>query len=198
MVELGGAARLDLAARPCRYRGVLRCTVLGQMNDATSDGPRGFIASPQRGVTLRNPAGGDLTFLARGEGTAGSVTVFESSAAPGEGPPLHLHANEDELLYVLEGRLRMELDGAIEEATAGSLVFIPRGLPHTWQNPGPDVMRFLIVFSPAATGMEQFFESAASLEDDVPIADVFGKLGRAAGMEVLGPPLAVREARESG
>jgi quercetin dioxygenase-like cupin family protein len=159
-----------------------------------ADGARGFVTSAGSGEVIRNPAGGSLMFMARGKETAGAVTVFESSAAPGEGPPLHLHVREDELLYVLEGRLRMELDGDVQDAPAGSLIFIPKGVPHTWQNPGPDVMRFLVLFSPAALGMEQFFENAASLDDDVPIAEVFDKLGSSAGMEILGPPLAVREA----
>ena len=40
------------------------------------------------------------------------MTAFESAAAPGEGPPLHRHASEDEVLYVLKGRLRVKLEEA--------------------------------------------------------------------------------------
>jgi len=49
-----------------------------------------FIA-PGDGRTIRNPAGGMLTFMAGSEETGGAVTMWESTAAPGEGPPLHLH-----------------------------------------------------------------------------------------------------------
>jgi quercetin dioxygenase-like cupin family protein len=150
----------------------------------------GFVTTREDGRKLRNPAGGELRFTARGEQTGGSLTSFESSAAPGEGPPLHVHANEDEVLYVIEGRLRFILGTRVEEAPAGSLVFIPRGVEHTWQNVGDVPARFLVLFTPAATGMEQFFERAAELPDDVGVAEVFKQLGADAGMEVLGPPMA--------
>ena len=91
---------------------------------------RAFVAAPGDGRTVKNPAGGLLAFTARGEQTGGALTVFESTAAPGEGPPLHRHAREDEVFYVLRGRLRVKLGTTIHEAPAGSFVFIPRGVPH--------------------------------------------------------------------
>jgi quercetin dioxygenase-like cupin family protein len=155
---------------------------------------RAFVSTREDGTTLRNPAGGELRFTARGEQSGGSLTSFESSAAPGEGPPLHRHVNEDEVLYVFEGRLRFILDAAVEEAPAGAFVFIPRGVEHTWQNVGDVPARFLALFTPAAIGMEQFFERAAELPDDVGVAEVFKRFGADAGMEVLGPPMAASRA----
>jgi quercetin dioxygenase-like cupin family protein len=155
--------------------------------------PRGFVTAAGEGDTLRNPLGGPLTFKARGEQTGDAVTAFESTAAPGEGPPLHLHTSQDELLYVLEGRLRVRLDADMHQAPAGSLVFIPRRMPHTWQNAGDETVRFLVLFTPAAGGMEHFFERSATLGEDASAADAFGKFARDAGMEVLGPPLASSE-----
>ena len=69
-------------------------------------------------------------------------------------------------------------------------VFIPKSVPHTWQNAGDDPARILILFTPAAAGMEQFFERSAKLDDDARVADAFKKFASDAGMEVLGPPLA--------
>jgi oxalate decarboxylase/phosphoglucose isomerase-like protein (cupin superfamily) len=132
--------------------------------------------------------------MARGEQTWGALTVFETTPAPGEGPPLHRHPTEDEVLYVLQGRLRVKLKATIEEAPAGSFVFIPRGVPHTWQNAGEDPARILIFFAPASAGMEQFFERSATLGDDTRVADAFKRFASDAGMEVLGPPLAESEA----
>jgi quercetin dioxygenase-like cupin family protein len=151
---------------------------------------RAFVTAPGDGQTVNNPAGGPLTFTARGKQTGGALTVFESTAAPGEGPPLHRHASEDEVLYVLEGRLRVKLEATIHEAPAGSFVFIPKGAPHTWQNSGDGPASFLVLFTPAAVGMEQFFERAAGLGDDTRAAEAFKKFASDAGMEVLGPPLA--------
>jgi quercetin dioxygenase-like cupin family protein len=45
-----------------------------------------------------------------------------------------VHANEDEVVYVLEGTLRFKLVDDLRPAPAGAFVYIPRGVPHTWQN----------------------------------------------------------------
>ena len=151
---------------------------------------RPIVMAPGAGQTVQNPAGGPTTFKARGEQTGGALSVWESIAAPDEGPPLHLHAGEDEFIYVLEGRLRVRLEEAVHDAPAGSFVFFPRGVPHTWRNTGDAPARLLFVFTPAAAGMERFFERSAELSDETRAADAFQKFASDAGMEVLGPPLA--------
>lgn len=128
--------------------------------------------------------------MARGEQTGGALTGFESTPAPGEGPPLHRHASEDEVLYVLRGRLRVRLEETIHDAPAGSFVFIPRGVPHAWQNVGDAPANLLVLFVPGAAGMEQFFERFAEIGEDTRVAEAFKKLAGDAGMEVVGPPLA--------
>jgi quercetin dioxygenase-like cupin family protein len=149
-----------------------------------------IVRGPGDGQVVANPAGGPLVYKARGNQTGGAVTVWESVAEPGEGPPLHLHIRENEFMYVLAGHLRFRLADDISEAPAGSFVFLPKGLPHTWQNAGDGPARILFVFTPAAVGMERFFERAAELPDDTRMADAFGNFAGDAGMEVLGPPLA--------
>jgi quercetin dioxygenase-like cupin family protein len=89
---------------------------------------------PGDGQTVANPAGGGLTCKARSGQTGGALTAWESTAAPGEGPPLHLHVNEDEFMYVLEGWLRFRLDET-DAAPAGSFVFIPRVSPAHGRTP---------------------------------------------------------------
>jgi quercetin dioxygenase-like cupin family protein len=151
---------------------------------------RPFVSASEVGTALETPARGLLTFKAHAEQTGGALSAFESNIAPGEGPPLHVHVREDEVIYVLEGRLRVRLEESIHEAPAGSLVFIPRGVPHTWQNVGETRARFFGVFTPASADMERFFERAAELPDDTRAADAFGTFAGDAGMKVLGPPLA--------
>jgi quercetin dioxygenase-like cupin family protein len=149
-----------------------------------------IVMGPGDGRTVGNPAGGGLTYKARSAHTGGAVTVWESTAAPGEGPPFHLHVNEDEFMYVLEGRLRFRLDEAEHPGPAGSFVFIPRGVAHTWQNAGDGHARILFVFAPASPGMERFFERSAELPQDTRMTVAFKTLANDAGMQVLGPPLA--------
>ena len=153
-----------------------------------SDRVRPFALEPGAGTSVRNPVGGRLVFKLRGEQSNGTMTVFESVAAPGEGPPLHFHQLQDEWLYVLEGEMRIRLADDVEPAPAGSFAFIPHGVPHTWQNSGHEPARFLAMFAPAA--LEQFFERYAELTDQDGDLEAFGMLARAAGMIVVGPPLA--------
>ena len=151
---------------------------------------RAIVMGPGEGQTVDNPAGGGLTYKARSGHTGGALTAWESTAAPGEGPPLHLHVSEDEFMYVLEGRLRFRLDETDHTAPAGSFVFIPRGVPHAWQNAGDNHARILFMFTPASSGMERFFERYAELPEDTRMAEAFKTLASDAGMKVLGPPLA--------
>jgi len=149
---------------------------------------RPFALEPGAGRSVRNPAGGQLVFKLRGEQSNGALTVFESVAAPGEGPPLHFHHVQDERLYVLEGEMRIRLADDVVPAPAGSFAFIPRGVPHTWQNSGHEPALFLAMFAPSA--LEQFFERYAALTDQAGDMAAFRALAPTAGMTVVGPPLA--------
>jgi quercetin dioxygenase-like cupin family protein len=144
------------------------------------------VVGPDEGETIQGPVGGPLTFKVRGRQTNGALTAFENKVPPGQGPPLHAHAHEDELWYILEGDLRFNLDGGIRQAPSGSFVFVPRGTPHCFQNIGSNAARILVMFLPA--GMEHFFERFAELS--APIAEDFATIGGPLGMTVLGPPLA--------
>ena len=61
--------------------------------------------------------------------------------------PLHLHRNDDEAWYVLEGTLCVRVGKDVVEAKAGSAVFVPRGTAHTYWNPGPGLVRYLLVMT---------------------------------------------------
>lgn len=61
--------------------------------------------------------------------------------------PLHLHRNDDEAWYVLEGTLSVRVGKDVVEAKAGSAVLVPRGTPHTYWNPGTGPVRYLLVMT---------------------------------------------------
>lgn len=91
------------------------------------------------------------------------------------------------------GQLRFRLGGDLSHAPAGSFVFVPRGVPHCFQSVGDEPARILVLFTPA--GIEEFFDRFADLPDGPVTAADFARLGNDAGMTVLGPPLAVTDAR---
>lgn len=143
--------------------------------------------SPGMGETIDSPIGGRITFKARGAQTGGAMSVFESVTPPGEGPPFHVHEAIDELIYVLDGTLRVRLGDQVEDATAGAFVFIPRGQPHTWQSYGNTPVRFLVVVAPA--GLERLFDGAAAAIETRERRNPFTTFG-GEDLTVLGPPLA--------
>lgn len=144
---------------------------------------------PDEGESVGNPLGGALAFKVRGEHSDGRMTAFETFVAPGEGPPLHTHAHEEETLYVLEGDVRFKLGNDLQRGGPGAFVFIPRGVRHTFQNVGDGRARVLIHFSPA--GMEHFFERFEASDKRGP--DAFAEFAAEVGMTVVGPPLAVSD-----
>jgi oxalate decarboxylase/phosphoglucose isomerase-like protein (cupin superfamily) len=62
--------------------------------------------------------------------------------------PRHVHHHDDEAWYVLEGILRVQSGENEIEARAGSGVLVPRGTPHTYWNPGPGPLRYLLIMTP--------------------------------------------------
>ena len=151
--------------------------------------PSSLVVVPGQGRLLRNPVGGSIEVKALGAETGGALSAFETEAAPGEGPPFHAHDDTHEAIYFLEGTFRVRLNDDVHDAPAGTFFFVPKDVPHTWQNSGGTPGRLLALFAPASVGMEQFFERFAAATG--PVADTFAELAPAAGMDVLGPPLAV-------
>jgi len=152
--------------------------------------PRSLVVPTGEGQALRNPVGGSIEVKALGEQTGGALSAFETEAAPGEGPPFHAHDDTHEAIYFVEGTFRVRLDDDVQEAPAGTFFFVPKDVPHTWQNSGDTPGRLLALFTPASHGMEEFFQRFAA-KTAASVADTFAELAPDAGMRVLGPPLAV-------
>jgi quercetin dioxygenase-like cupin family protein len=138
--------------------------------------------------------GGLTTIKADGEGTGGRMMLTEQTSPRGSGSPLHVHHNEDEWFYVLEGELTIWVAGRTVVAPAGSFVFGPRDVPHTFVV-SSDEARFLLVTQDA--GFEGFIRTLATPAPVVEIPpaptappDMGPVLAAAAeyGLEILGPP----------
>ena len=88
--------------------------------------------------------------------------------------PLHLHRNEDEAWYVLEGTLCVRVGKEVVEARAGSAVFVPRGTAHTYWNPGPGAVRYLLVMT---SNIYSLIQDIHAMSDRSPaaLAAVFAK-----------------------
>jgi quercetin dioxygenase-like cupin family protein len=128
------------------------------------------------------------------ETTGGTVAVMEHHGVQGLGSPLHVHHNEDEWFDVTEGELTFWLGGDVIKAEAGSFVYGPRGVPHTFLVSSPEA-RFLLVTEPA--GLESFVRElsepahARTLPPNVtqpPSPELMMATAAKYGLEILGPP----------
>lgn len=105
--------------------------------------------------------GDEVTVLLSGEQTGGAFSMVQVVTPPGGGPPPHVHAGEDEWFLVLEGRVELWKEGAWSEVPAGTAIFLPRGIPHTYRNCGDQPLRMIVHAAPA--GFEVFFDRMAAV-----------------------------------
>ena len=154
-----------------------------------------------RPTALRQDEGEALWFLgvlatikASAETTGGRVAVIEHLAPQGAGSPLHVHHREDEWFYVTEGELTFWVGGRVIEAPAGSFVYGPRDVPHTFAVASPEA-RFLLVTEPA--GFESFMRALSEPAQALtlppatvqpPEPERMIALAAEYGIEIIGPP----------
>lgn len=61
-----------------------------------------------------------------------AVDVVEMTVHEGGEPPFHLHRNEDEWFYVVEGTIAFWVDDAVVEGGPGTFAYAPKDVPHTY------------------------------------------------------------------
>ena len=102
-----------------------------------------------------------LVLRISGEMTGGAYSIIEE-IPPLLDTPLHVHENEDELWYVLEGEHVIQVGDDEFRVGPGDIAFGPRGVPHAQRRVVPGTGRFLLIISPA--GFEGFFRELAAAE----------------------------------
>lgn len=116
------------------------------------------------------------------------LLILENTFHVKGGPARHLHIAQDEWFYAVEGEFIVEVGNEQFHLQAGDSLFAPRQVPHVWAYVGDARGRMLVTFLPAGK-MEAFFREVTRA-NAMPPQDP--ALWRAHGMELLGPPLAVR------
>jgi quercetin dioxygenase-like cupin family protein len=105
--------------------------------------------------------------------TGGNLTVIESRTKGGA--PWHVHTREDEYFYVLKGTIVVRCGEENFTARPGSFVFLPRGIPHTWDVGDQGEATLLMMTVPAM--LEEFlkeFHAASTKEDRDDVAARYG------------------------
>jgi mannose-6-phosphate isomerase-like protein (cupin superfamily) len=99
------------------------------------------VAAPLAGGLLGSPDGAFV--VVEWEASAERIGPLAPVA------PLHVHHEDDEAWYVLEGVLGFRLGDREVEMEAGGAVMVPCGTPHAYWNAGPGPARYLLVMAPA-------------------------------------------------
>jgi quercetin dioxygenase-like cupin family protein len=99
-----------------------------------------------------------MTFLATAEDTRGRFALIEAVARKGNVPPPHIHHREDETFYILEGAMSASVGGQTIKGTAGSMIFLPRNVVHSFEIESEQI-RMLVLLAPA--GGEGYFKECS-------------------------------------
>jgi quercetin dioxygenase-like cupin family protein len=119
-----------------------------------------LLIGPDDGTVITNPIGGRMVVKLKDADSGGAYSVHDNVLPAGSpGPRQHIHRHHDEVFYVLEGQINVQVGVQHLSAPAGSFVIVPRGQVHRPSNPGTQPARVLLIFSPA--GMDTFFTEAA-------------------------------------
>jgi quercetin dioxygenase-like cupin family protein len=82
----------------------------------------------------------------------GSTTmcVMDVTLAPGGGHPFHLHPEQDEVIYVREGRIEQWLEQEKQELGPGEAVYIPKDVVHASFTTGDGPAKLSVFLTPTA------------------------------------------------
>lgn len=134
-----------------------------------------------------------MTIKAGGADTKDAFSLIEAGVPAGQGPPPHIHHDEEEGFYVLAGEITVNCGEQNWTATPGTFALLPRGIPHSFQVSAPGPAKLLVVSSPA-----QFDRFVADIGEpaqtmtipepgDVDVDKVM-RIAPRYGIEILPPP----------
>lgn len=146
-----------------------------------------MIVLPGEGKEVR-AFGDTIVFKVVGEQSENGVTIGLAITPPGGGPPLHVHRREDEIFIIVSGDLEMNVLGEWMKAPPGSVVFLPRDVPHQFKNVGSEPSHHWVICTPS--GFESFYEkcSAVFAAGGPPDMERILAICAEHGAEIVGPP----------
>lgn len=149
------------------------------------------IYEPGEGIRTIDLAGTIITAKADAAATGDAFVVAEGTLAPGGfEPPLHLHREIAESLYLISGRLEMQVGEEHRIAGSGTFVNIPPGVPHTMSVAGEEPVRMLMILSNPARATQMFEVMEQIFANGEPDPETAGRLLAQIDMEMvaLGAP----------
>ena len=121
--------------------------------------------------------------------TNGGLSVTEIIDIQKGGPARHLHHEQEEWFYVLQGEYVIEVGDERYELGPGDSVLAPRKVAHAWAHLGEGRGRLIAALQPAGE-IEEFLDELAKLGSS-PAREELGRVFSSHGMELMGPPLSI-------
>ena len=121
--------------------------------------------------------------------TNGDLSVSELTSLHKDGPPRHLHHEQDEWFYVVEGEYIIEVGEERFELGPGDSVLAPRKVAHVWAHVGGGTGRLIAALQPAGQ-IEALFDELARLGSS-PRREDLQRVFSSHGVEFVGPPLSI-------
>ena len=132
--------------------------------------------------------GSQFEVLLDADESRGSIGIFTETVPAPAGPPVHVHHDADEILYLLEGEARVLADGHESNLKTGELAFVPKGAEHTFRVTSKEGGKLLIIVTPA--GFEGFFAQVAAKDLKLPEdMERINELAADYNMRNIAPPL---------
>ena len=107
--------------------------------------------------------------LLSGTETDGQFCLFENRSDGASRTPIHVHADDDETIYMMEGEMQAIVGGETKIVGAGETLFLKRGVPHQLMNVSGAPMHYILLCTPS--GFEGFVaEGGRELRDGTDLA----------------------------
>src|SRR3989339_1387695 len=118
--------------------------------------------------------------------TAGQLSVFEQTGLTYKGgPPLHIHPNQDEMFYVIEGEYLFQVGDDKYQMKSGDTIFLPRNVQHAFLQL-TEKGKMIVSYLPAGK-MEAFFKETDKWTSP-PTKEEIAKDFADHDMQIVGPP----------
>lgn len=118
------------------------------------------VVTPEQAHVIK-PFGLNVKVFLTTETTGGATSVLMGWHRPGEGAPDHVHYDQEELFFIIEGTYDLTVDGKTSTVGPGTVAFIPRGVVHGFKNVGDGTASMLDWTLPG--GQDHYFKAVAEL-----------------------------------
>src|SRR5215467_2190966 len=129
-------------------------------NGARTSPLQATIVKPEQALSMK-AFGLDIKVLLSTEATGGATSVLMAWHKPGEGPPDHVHFEQEEMFFIIEGTYELTVGDQTSTVGSGTIVFIPRNVVHRFKNVGNTPACMLDWTLPG--GQDRYFKAISEL-----------------------------------